>query len=125
MNGKSIAYRIALAQLGGTVLVTVLVYGLRGYAAGVAAAIGGCIAVANNVFFAWRVFAGGVVPAQTVLRRFYLAEIVKILVTAVLFLGALTVLKLPFLPLLLGYGVTFAVHWLSLLLPPVPAHRSN
>lgn len=125
MNGKSTAFRIALAQLLATIAVSVLLYGLQGRAAGAAAAVGGCIAVGNNLLFAWHVLAGGVLPARTVLRRFYLAEVVKIFLTTGLFLGALTVLKLPFLPLLLGYGATLAAHWLSLLLPPPQVHRSG
>lgn len=125
MNGKSTAYRIALVQLMATILVSVLLYGLQGRTAGVAAALGGCIAVGNTLLFAWRVFAGGVLPARTVLRRFYVAEVVKIVLTAGLFLTALTVLALPFLPLLLGYAVTLAAHWISLLLPPPHAHRSS
>lgn len=125
MNGKSTAYRIALAQLAATLLATLLLYALQGGVIATAAAAGGGIAIVNNLLFAWRVFGGGIVPPQTVLRRLYLAEVVKILLTAGLFLGALTVFALPFLPLLLGYGVTLAVHWLSLLLPPLPAHRSS
>lgn len=125
MNGKSTAYRIALAQLAATVLVSALLLALQGRATGIAAAVGGCVGVVNNLFFAWRVFAGGVLPAQTVLRRFYLAEVVKIFLTAALFLAALMVLKLPFLPLLIGYGATLAAHWLSLLFPPLQAHRSG
>jgi ATP synthase protein I len=125
MNGKSTAYRIALAQFVATLLVSLLLYALQGGSAAAAAGAGGGIAVVNNILFAWRVFGGGVVPAQTVLRRMYLAEVIKIFLTAALFLGALIEFKLPFLPLLLGYGVTLVVHWLSLLLPPLPAHRSS
>jgi ATP synthase protein I len=125
MNGKSTAYRIALAQLVATLLVGLLLYGLRGAAAATAAVAGGGIAVVNNLLFAWRVFGGGILPPHVVLRRLYVAEVVKILLTAGSFLGALTLFALPFLPLLLGYGVTLAVHWLSLLFPPIPAHRSS
>lgn len=122
MNGKSTAYRIVLAQLVAALGVAVLLYAISGAQAGVAAAAGGAIAVVANLYFVRHLFAGGVAPAQTVLRRFYVAETVKIVLTAGLFLAALVAFELSFLPLLLGYGVTLVVYWVALL-PLAPAHR--
>jgi len=122
MNGKSTAYRIVLAQSVAALLVAAVLLLVSGRGAAIAATAGGAIAAVNNLYFAWRVFAGGVVPAQTVLRRFYLAETIKIVLTAGLFLVALVVFELSFLPLLLGYGVTLLVYWAALL-PLAPAHH--
>ena len=121
MNGKSTAYRIVLAQLGAAVFMAVLLYALGGAASGAAAAVGGAIAVISNFYFACHVFAGGVVPAHTVMRRFYVAEVVKALLTGGLFLVAILVLKLSFLPLLLGYAVALVVYWVALLMPTTAA----
>ncbi len=123
MNGKSTAYRIVAAQLAAVLLVAALLYAASGTAPAAAAAAGGGIAVISNFYFARRVFAAGVLPARTVLRRFYIAEAVKIFLTAGLFLVALAVLELSFLPMLLGYGITLVVHWAALLLPAAPVHR--
>lgn len=123
MNGKSTAYRIIVAQLAAAVLAAGALLALSGGNAALAVLAGGAIAVLSNFYFAQHVFAGGVAPARTVLRRFYLAELIKILLTAGLFLAALVVFEAPFLPLLLGYGVALIAHWAALLLPPAPAHR--
>lgn len=122
MNGKSTAYRIVLAQLVAAVVVAALLFAISGAPAAIAAAAGGGIAVVANLYVVRHLFAGGVVPAKTVLRRFYVAETVKIVLTAGLFLAALVVFELPFLPLLLGYGVTLVVYWAALL-PLAPVHR--
>jgi ATP synthase protein I len=56
------------------------------------------------------------------MRGFYVAEAVKLLLTAALFALALAVLKLAAVPLLTGFVVTLAGYWLALL-PAGPVHR--
>lgn len=123
MNGKSTAHRIVWMQLAATIVVAAILFAASGTAAAAAAAAGGGIAVVNNLYFARLLFAGGIVPAKTVLHRFYLAEVVKIVLTTALFLAALLVFRLSFLPLLSGYGVALTIHWFALLLPPAAVQR--
>jgi F0F1-type ATP synthase assembly protein I len=55
------------------------------------------------------------------MRGFYVAEAVKLLLTAALLAVALAVLKLAAVPLLAGFVVTLAGYWLALLpAGPVP-----
>ncbi|MDH3309330.1 MAG: ATP synthase subunit I [Gammaproteobacteria bacterium] len=116
------AYKIVLAQLVLALVAGIVAWGAKGSAMAVAVFAGGLINVIANLYFALHVFRGGVRPAPSVLRGFYLAEVVKLLLTAALFALALGVLKLAPLPLLLGFSVTLAGYWLALL-PAGPAQR--
>ncbi len=120
MNGKSTAYKVVLAQLCATLVVAALLWAIIGTAGGIAAAVGGVIGVIANLIFVRYVFSAAAVPASVIVRRFYIAETMKIILTAVMFLGAFLVLQLSFVPLLLGYGATLLVYWAALLKPSAP-----
>jgi len=116
------AYKIVLAQFILALVAGFIAWGAMGSAMAIAVFAGGLINVIANLYFAFHVFRGGVRAAPSVLRGFYLAEVVKLLLTAALFAVALAVLKLAPLPLLLGFAVTLAGYWLALL-PAGPAQR--
>jgi ATP synthase protein I len=122
MTGITTAYRIVLAQFVLALVAGFIAWGAMGSAMAIAIFAGGLINVIANLYFAFHVFRGGVRAAPSVLRGFYLAEVVKLLLTAALFAVALAVLKLEPLPLLLGFAVTLAGYWLALL-PAGPAQR--
>lgn len=122
MTGITTAYRIVLAQFGLALVAGFIAWGAMGSAVAIAIFAGGLINVIANLYFAFHVFRGGVRAAPSVLRGFYLAEVVKLLLTAALFAVALAVLKLAPLPLLLGFAVTLAGYWLALL-PAGPVQR--
>jgi ATP synthase protein I len=122
MTGITTAYRIVLAQFVLALVAGFIAWGAMGSAMAIAIFAGGLINVIANLYFAFHVFRGGVRAAPSVLRGFYLAEVVKLLLTAALFAVALAVLKLEPLPLLLGFAVTLAGYWLALL-PAGPARR--
>lgn len=122
MTGITTAYRIVLAQFVLALVAGFIAWGAMGSAVAIAIFAGGLINVIANLYFAFHVFRGGVRAAPSVLRGFYLAEVVKLLLTAALFAVALAVLKLAPLPLLLGFAVTLAGYWLALL-PAGPVQR--
>jgi ATP synthase protein I len=122
MNGPSTAYRIVLTQFGTAALAGAVAFATGGASIGVAALAGGMINVIANLYFAVKVFGRGVRPAPAVLRSFYAAEAVKLLITAGLFVVTVAVWRLDFLPLLAGFVATLAVYWLALL-PAGPVHR--
>lgn len=116
MGYKTIAYRIVLAQLGVALVAAVAGWSLWGASTGIAVLAGGMIGVITNLYVAARVFGRGAVrPAPQVLRRFFAAEAVKVVLTVGLFAVAIGVLRLSVPPLLGGYGLTLAVYWLALL----------
>jgi len=124
MTGKSMAYRIVATQIGITVLLSVTFLAIWGSASGLAAMVGGLIGAGTNLLLAAIVFRGGVQGAQSVLRRMYLGEGAKILITALCFLTAIAWWSLAVLPLLVGYAATLLIYWLALL-PAVPAIKAD
>jgi ATP synthase protein I len=122
MNGKSTAYRIVLSQLAIAAVAGLIASAIGGVTVGIAALAGGLINVIANLYFAVRVFGRGVRPAPEVLRSFYAAEMVKLLITGALFFVTVVMWRLEFLPLLAGFTITLAVYWLALL-PAGPVHR--
>jgi ATP synthase protein I len=122
MTGIATAYRIVLAQLVLALGTGIIAWAAMGHAVAVAVVAGGLINVIANLYFALHVFRGGVRTAHAVMRGFYVAEAVKLLLTAALFALALAILKLAAVPLLTGFVVTLAGYWLALL-PAGPVHR--
>ncbi len=122
MNGKSTAYGIVLTQFG-MALVAGLAAGFwAGLPAGLAALAGGLINTVASLALALLVFRGGVRPADQIAKSFYVAEAVKVLLTAAMLLLAMTVLDLAFLPLAAGFALTLLAYWLALL-PAGPIQR--
>lgn len=122
MNGKSTAYGIVLTQLGMAFVAGLAAWFWSGRSAGAAALAGGLINAVASLTVAILVFRGGVRPAGEIAKSFYVAEAVKILLTAVLLLLALTVFGLAFLPLAAGFALTLLAYWLALL-PAGPIQR--
>lgn len=115
MNGKSTAYKIVLAQFAATLLLAVLAGGVWSARIGYSALVGGLIATLASLYFALHVFGVRANAARLVVRSFYRAEIVKMAVTALLFLAAVLWLKVEFLPLIVAYALTLLVYWFALL----------
>jgi ATP synthase protein I len=124
MNGKSTAYRIVLAQLAAALVVAAAIGGLWGARAGYSALVGGLISTVTSLYFALHVFGVRASAARVVVRSFYTAEVVKMAITALLFLAAVVWLKVDFLPLIVAYALTLLVYWFALLSAP-PAAKAN
>ncbi|MEZ5583835.1 MAG: ATP synthase subunit I [Candidatus Competibacteraceae bacterium] len=76
---------------------------------------GGGISVIVTVYFAIQVFSnGGNYAAARIAKRFYLGEVVKILLTALLFGMTIVWLDVAFLPLFSTYAATLLAYWLVL-----------
>ncbi len=125
--GPTAVIIIVGAQLG----VTLLGAAISGWLAGIngawSAAVGGTISIVTTLFFAWR--ALGVHfgrPARQLVGTFYLAEMQKLVLTAVLFFIAIRWLDVSFLPLLATFSAALLVYWLTLPLTitAFPARRS-
>lgn len=79
------------------------------------AAVGGGIGIVTTAFFAFFVFAGSLgAPAKQIMRRFFVGEVVKLVLTGLLFALAIVWLEASFLPLLLAYIGTLFAYWLVL-----------
>ena len=106
---------IVVAQVGVTLVASLLSLWLADIRAAWSAALGGAISVAATVYFAWKVFArNDDQPLQQVVRAFYAGEVSKILLTAILFYIAIVWIDVAYLPLFVTYIATLLVYWMVL-----------
>jgi ATP synthase protein I len=119
MNGKSTAYKIVLAQFVAAIIVAALGSGVWNLRVGYSALLGGLIATTASLYFALHVFGVRTASARRLVRSFYRAEIVKMAITALLFLAAVQWLKVDFLPLIVAYALTLLVYWFALVAWPL------
>ncbi|MDH5472093.1 MAG: ATP synthase subunit I [Gammaproteobacteria bacterium] len=105
--------RILMIQLVATVAlsVTLLVLGTVYVWSGLT---GGLIATLANAYFAWKVFAKQQESEpEQILATYYRAEVSKIILTVMLFAGAIVIIKpLNMIPLIGVYLVNTMIPWL-------------
>ena len=106
------AYRLAGWQLATTALVAIAA-GLVGGASWIMSAFtGGCIGIVAGLYQALRMFR---MDASEQPERYmggvFVSEALKILLTVALFIAAIRVLEVEFLPTIVGYAATFFVYW--------------
>jgi len=108
-------FRVVALQLTIAVLFSALVALFAGVGKGWSAAMGGTIAVLGSLIYAIMV-ARGSEDAKAAFRSHFRAEMVKVFVTAVLFIVALVLFQsAAWLWLILGFVVATFAYWLSLL----------
>ena len=79
------------------------------------ALLGGGINIIATLFFARRMFAAKPgTDARTMARALYIGEVLKILLTVVLFSVVLIGFDVVFAPLILTYAATMLAFWLAL-----------
>ncbi len=109
------AWRLSGWQLVLVIAVTCGAAWTAGQAAALSALAGGGIGILTGLYQALRVFR---TDASHFPERFmgsvYAGEVVKILLTAALFVFAIKALRAEFLPLILGYTATLVVYWAAL-----------
>lgn len=115
-SARRTAFAIVLGQLGITLLAGGLFLLSSGARAGYSALIGGGIGTLASLYMAVSFFrAGSAADPRHVLRGVYVGELVKLMMTAALFVAVIVFLPVVFLPLFSGYLATFFVYWLALL----------
>ncbi|MBS0194134.1 MAG: ATP synthase subunit I [Proteobacteria bacterium] len=115
LRGVASARVLCVAQLLTTALAVAFVGLAWGGAAALAALFGGLIAILPAAYFALKVAAlGPVAEASRVLRTFYRAEAMKLLLTAVLFALGARWFGEHFAPLMLTCVACLAMNWVVL-----------
>jgi len=76
---------------------------------------GGGIATAGSLAMAGLVFGGSGGGAERAMSRFYLGEVLKLVVVAVLFVLVLKTMRVAPLAMFAGFAATFLVYWIALL----------
>lgn len=100
------------------VLLAVFFGGLAGFGwqAAKSAGLGGIIAFVPNAYLALKVSRSQRKTPQQILRGFYLGEVIKLALTAVLFFLVLRLPDIRFMSLLVGFVAVLSVFWFALLL---------
>lgn len=107
--------RILLVQFGLAGVLGAGFWVLGGGQAGYSALTGGLISAIASWVFARFVFAGEQGSSGRFLRRVMLGELLKLGVVVIMFVVAITVLELAFLPLISAFAVTLLTYWVALL----------
>jgi ATP synthase protein I len=112
LRGISLAWAVCGIQALISAIFATAMWGAVGGAAAVAALFGGLIAIAPNVYMAFRVYArnAGTEPAQ-VAGRFYRAEFGRFALTALLFFFGVSLFAKQFLPLISAYLACLLAYW--------------
>lgn len=109
------AYRLAGWQLVVTSLAAVAAGLVGGRSWLISAFAGGCIGVVAGLYQAQRMFR---MDASEQPERYmsvvYVSEAIKVMLTVALFIAAIKILSVEFVPTLVGYIATFFVYWIYL-----------
>ncbi len=109
--GRRLAKRLLLLQLGAVLTSTLLFTVVVNVNWGISALIGGSICVIANAAFAACAFLfGGARKSKLVMASFYGGEVIKILLTVLLFALAFIDVRVELFPLLLTYLLALGVN---------------
>ncbi len=109
------AYRLAGWQLVVTSLAAVAAGLVGGRSWLISAFAGGCIGVVAGLYQAQRMFrmdASG--QPERYMSVVYVSEAIKVMLTVALFIAAIKILSVEFVPTLFAYTATFFVYWIFL-----------
>lgn len=108
-------FRVVALQFTIAVLFSALVAYFAGVEKGWSAAVGGLIAVAGSLAYAM-IVAGGSRDAKQAFRSHFKAEMVKMFITAALFIVTLLLFQsAAWMWLIIGFAVTTLAYWSALL----------
>lgn len=109
------AFRLAGWQVGLTALIAAISWLLGGPGSALSAAAGGGIGTLAGLYQSLRMFSvDASEDPSRFLRAVYVGQVVKLLLTAALFILVIKTLSVEFLPLIIGYAATFTVYWMAL-----------
>lgn len=113
-EGRRIAKRVIQVQAIAALVLVVLMAMIYGKSGAATAFAGACIGLLPNIVFARYMFRfGGARAASQVVQSFYLGEMVKMLLTIVLFIIAFVMLNGPWLPLFAVFVAITVLQWIT------------
>jgi|SRR3990167_48414 len=108
------AYQIVFYQLIGIVILAVLAIAVSGVANGLALFAGGMAYGLPNLFFVWRVFRfAGAHQMTQFMANFFIGELFKLMLSAVLFLIIVKTLPVSLLSVLIGFIGAIILFWIA------------
>lgn len=107
------AYRIVFLQLTGVIVLAFLALLLNGTTSGFSVLLGGLAYGLANLLFVWRVFRYSRAAQMTqFVLAFFLGEMLKLVLSAVLFLMIVKYLPVSLLSVLVGYIGAIVSFWI-------------
>ena len=108
------AYQIVFYQLMGIVILTALAIPISGVKNGLSLLAGGLAYCVPNLFFVWRVFRfAGAHQMMQFMTSFFLCEVLKLVLSAVLFLIIVKTLPVSLLSVLIGFIAAIVLFWVA------------
>ena len=102
-------YRLVAVQFGLIILASLVTGLLVDASNALSVILGGLCVLLPHVFFAWKFFRrGGATALKSIMSAFYWGEILKLLLTAVLFIVILKTLQPEIPAFLVGFGLAQA-----------------
>jgi ATP synthase protein I len=115
LRGAAVARAVCLVQVAIVGIAAALAGGFWGRPQAVAAMYGGLVAVVPTIYFAVRVFARrNAQDPKLVVTAFYVGEIGKLVLTALLFWIGVVLFAKQFLALIATYAACLLAYWLVL-----------
>jgi ATP synthase protein I len=121
-QARRLAGSVVLGQVVVTVLAACVCFAVWGRTPGLSALVGGGISVVASAVLAVIGFSAPAgAPADTIAKKFYMGEGMKLAVTVALFVTVFLTMKLSFGALFGAYIATLFVYWIALAnaLPPL------
>jgi len=107
------ALQLVFWQLIITLVLSVLIMLIAGLNKGLSTLLGGSVYLLPHLIFAWGIFAySGSFSPDRFMLGFLLSELIKLLLSAVLFLLIVKYLPLKLLFVMLGYAIAIFSFWL-------------
>lgn len=116
-KNKAVVYRIAIAQLAVTLLITLALFVLIGYKAAYSALLAGLISTVTTVYIGRKFFFGCAASARDRLATIYIAELIKILFVTAAFCASFMLFDVQILSFICTYLATVFVYWLAMVWP--------
>ena len=108
------AFYFTIFQVAVMLGVAALIGLFWGFHSGVSAFIGGLTCAIPGLYFAWRFFsATGALATKQIVRGMYRAEMIKLLLTGLLFLVVFTYLPIDVLPFFVGFVLAQFAGWFA------------
>lgn len=108
------AYYIVLLQLLGVALIALIAIPITGAKSALSILLGGCAYVVPNIFFVWRVFRYvGAHQVAQFMTAFFIGEMLKLILSAILFLVIVNYLPVSLLSVLIGYVSAIIAFWIA------------
>lgn len=112
----SVILKVVITQACVAFAITAIIAGIYGVDRSMSTFIGGMIAFIPNAYFGVKMLLNLGSDPKKILNQFYSAELIKFLLTAVLFVVAIKIPTVDFKWLLLGYFAVISVFWFAVLI---------